>query len=286
MNQTTRPDHDDAPQSRRGAAKERAEAVVDRAVDRAGNARDRAVGVASNARDKASEARDRAIEAVSDKLDELKPHLRGWLHAGMIPLLTAAFAVLIVLSPTTITKVGSSIYAASALLLFGVSGIYHRGTWAPRMWAFWRRFDHANIYVFIAGTYTPIAFLYLHGGPRWTMIGVAWGCALAGLIFKIGWPHAPRWVSMLYVVMGWLAVFFIPQFHQGAHQFPTWVNVSTFTLIAAGGVIYSLGAVVYATKRPNPSPTWFGFHEVFHLMTVLAFVCHYIAVSIATYSLR
>lgn len=286
MNQTTRPEHEGAPTSRRGAAKERAEAAVDRAVDRASSARDRAVGAASTARDRANDARERAIEAVADKIDEIKPHLRGWLHAGMIPLLTAAFAVLIVLSPTTITKVGSSIYAASALLLFGVSGIYHRGTWAPRMWAFWRRFDHANIYVFIAGTYTPIAFLYLHGGPRWTMIGVAWGCALAGLVFKIGWPHAPRWVSMLYVVMGWLAVFFIPQFHEGAHHFPTWVNVSTFTLIAVGGVVYSLGAVVYATKRPNPSPRWFGFHEVFHLMTVLAFVCHYIAVSIATYSLR
>lgn len=285
MNET-RSDHDGTPPSRRSGAKERAEAAVDRAVDRASSARDRAVDAAGNARDKAQDARDRAIEAVADKIDELKPHLRGWLHAGMIPLLTAAFAVLIVLSPTGITKLGSSIYAASALLLFGVSGIYHRGTWAPRMWAFWRRFDHANIYVFIAGTYTPIAFLYLHDGPRWTLIVTVWTCALAGLIFKIGWPHAPRWVSMLYVVMGWLAVFFIPQFHEGAAHFPTWVNVSTFTLIAVGGVLYTVGAVVYATKRPNPSPTWFGFHEVFHLFTVLAFISQYVAVSIATYSLR
>lgn len=275
MNQTTRSEHDGHPTGRRDRARERAEAVVDRAVDAAGHARD-----------KAQDARDRAIEAVADKIDELKPHLRGWLHAGMIPLLTAAFAVLIVLSPTAITKVGSSIYAASALLLFGVSGIYHRGTWAPRMWAFWRRFDHANIYVFIAGTYTPIAFLYLHDAARWTLIVVVWTCALAGLVFKIGWPHAPRWVSMLYVVMGWLAVLFIPQFHEGAHRFPTWVNVSTFTLIAVGGVLYTVGAVVYATKRPNPSPTWFGFHEVFHLFTVLAFISQYVAVSIATYSLR
>ncbi len=247
---------------------------------------DTVIDAAGSARDKASDARDRAVEAVADKIDELKPHLRGWLHAGSIPLLTAAFAVLIALSPSAITAVGSSIYAASALLLFGVSGIYHRGTWAPRMWAFWRRFDHANIYVFIAGTYTPIAFLYLQGSSRWTLIGVVWGCALAGMIFKIGWPHAPRWLSMLYVVMGWIALFFIPHFHEGAAQFPTWVNVSTFTLIAVGGVLYSIGAVVYATKRPNPSPTWFGFHEVFHLLTVLAFVCQYVAVSIATYSLR
>jgi hemolysin III len=173
-----------------------------------------------------------------------------------------------------------------ALLLFGVSGIYHRFTWQPRLWAFWRRFDHANIYVFIAGTYTPVAFLYLQGAARWTLIGIAWGCAIAGMIFKIGWPHAPRWVSMLYVVMGWLAVFFIPNFHEGAAHFPTSVNVATFTLIAVGGVLYSLGAVVYATKRPNPSPKWFGFHEVFHAFTVAAFIAQYVAVSIATYSLR
>jgi hemolysin III len=295
VNETLRPGNDAAPVPAAPSATEPATepeqedegaSVRDSVRDRARDARGRAMERAEAVVDRAHDARDRATMMVADKIDELKPHLRGWLHAGMIPLLTAAFAVLIMLSPTTITRIGSSVYAASALLLFGVSGLYHRFTWQPKLWAFWRRFDHANIYVFIAGTYTPVAFLYLHGGPRWTLIGIAWGCALAGMIFKIGWPHAPRWVSMLYVVMGWLAVFFIPHFHEGAAQFPTWVNVSTFTLIAVGGVLYSLGAVVYATKRPNPSPTWFGFHEVFHAFTVAAFIAQYVAVSIATYSLR
>jgi hypothetical protein len=125
----------------------------------------------------------------------VKPFLRGWIHAGMIPLLTAAFAVLIVLSPTPLTRVGSSVYAASAILLFAVSGMYHRGNWQPKLLAFWRRFDHANIYIFIAGTYTPFAFLYLHGAARWALFGIVWGCAVAGAVFKIVMPNAPRWVS-------------------------------------------------------------------------------------------
>jgi hemolysin III len=230
---------------------------------------------------------DRVLEKVADKLEEVKPRLRGWLHAGAVPFLTAAFAVLIVLSPTAITIVGSSIYAASALLLFTISGIYHRGTWPPRVLLFWRRFDHANIYIFIAGTYTPFAFLYLHGAARWILFGVVWGCALAGTVFKMGWPHAPRWVSTpLYIALGWVAIFFIPQWADGAKQFPTWVNICALVLVAVGGVLYTLGAVVYAAKKPNPSPTWFGFHEVFHAFTIAAFVSQYIGVSMATYALR
>lgn len=248
--------------------------------------RDRAEGYVDRARDRGREAVDRATDVMADKLAEVKPRLRGWLHAGSLPVLTAAFAVLIVLSPTTATRVGSSIFAAGAILLFTVSGIYHRGTWSPRTWAFLRRFDHANIFIFIAATYTPFAFLYLEGTALWTLFIIVWTCAIAGTVFKIGWPGAPRWTSMLYVAMGWLIVFFIPQLADGAAAFPTWVNVSTLSLIAAGGLLYTAGAVVYALKRPDPAPEWFGFHEVFHALTVAAFACQYIAVSIATYSLR
>ncbi|HEX7738174.1 MAG TPA: hemolysin III family protein [Marmoricola sp.] len=235
----------------------------------------------------ASDAFDRASEVVADKLAEVKPKLRGWMHAGSVPLMTAAFAVLIVLSPTAITRVGSAIFAASAILLFTVSGIYHRGTWSPRLWAFWRRFDHANIYVLIAGTYTPFAFLYLHGGARWTLIGVVWGCAIAGMVFKIAKPDAPRWISTpLYIALGWAAVVFIPQWIDGADAFPKWVNITVLTLVATGGILYTLGGLVYAAKKPDPSPEWFGFHEIFHSFTVAAFICQYVAVSIATYQLR
>ncbi|GAC1383072.1 MAG: hemolysin III family protein [Marmoricola sp.] len=230
---------------------------------------------------------DKAVERVADKLEEVKPLLRGWIHAGMIPLLTAAFAVLIVLSPTTLTRVGSSVYAASAILLFAVSGMYHRGNWQPRLLAFWRRFDHANIYIFIAGTYTPFAFLYLHGTARWALFGIVWGCAVAGAVFKILMPNAPRWVSTpLYIALGWVVVFFIPSFIDGARHFPTWVNISCLVLVAIGGVLYTLGGVVYAARRPNPIPTVFGFHEVFHAFTAAAFVVQFIAVSFATYELR
>jgi hemolysin III len=230
---------------------------------------------------------DKAVELVADKLDEVKPLLRGWIHAGMIPLLTAAFAVLIVLSPTPLTRVGSSVYAASAILLFAVSGLYHRGNWQPKLMAFWRRFDHANIYIFIAGTYTPFAFLYLHGASRWALFGIVWGCAVAGAVFKILIPNAPRWISTpLYIALGWVAVIFIPGFIDGAKHFPTWVNISSLVLVATGGILYTLGGVVYAAKKPNPSPTIFGFHEVFHAFTAAAFVVQFIAVSFATYELR
>lgn len=231
-------------------------------------------------------AADKAAQKVADKMVEVKPKLRGWIHSGMIPILSAAFAVLIAKSPTPITVVGSSIYAASALLLFGISGIYHRYSWNPTTMLFFRRFDHANIYIFIAGTYTPLAFLYLHGASRWVLFGVVWGCALAGTIFKMLMPDAPRWISTpLYVAMGWIAVFFLGQWIDGSAQFPGWVNACVLILVATGGILYTLGAVVYALKRPNPIPGWFGFHEVFHAFTAVAFICQYVAVSMATYSL-
>lgn len=238
-------------------------------------------------RQRFDDAVDRASEIVADKVTEVKPKLRGWMHAGSVPLLTAAFAVLIALSPTAGTRIGNSIYAASALLLFTVSGLYHRGNWSTRTWAFLRRFDHANIFVLIAGTYTPFAFLYLHGSARWLLLCVVWGLAVAGMFFKIARPDAHRWLSTpLYIGLGWMAVFFIPAWLDGARSFPHWVNASAFVLVAAGGILYTLGGIVYGFKRPDPFPTWFGFHEVFHLLTVAAFICQYIAVSTATYALR
>ena len=236
--------------------------------------------------DRGDDALDRAGEVMADKVAEVKPKLRGWMHAGALPWVIASFTVLIVLSPTALTRVGSSVYAASACLLFAVSAIYHRGTWEPRAWAFWRRFDHANIYVLIAGTYTPFALLYLHGQARAWLLGIVWGFALVGLVFRVAWVNGPRWLfTSLYIALGWVVVFFIPQFIGSAGRFPLWVNVTAVSLVAAGGVLYTLGGLVYATKRPDPSPAWFGFHEVFHLFTVLAFIAQYVAVSVVTYSL-
>jgi len=238
-------------------------------------------------RDRVEHAVERAGEVMADKMAEVKPKLRGWLHAATAPLALAAGIVLVALSPTASTRIGSTAFALSALLVFTVSAIYHRGTWSPRTWAFLRRFDHANIFVLIAGTYTPYALLFLHGSARTTLLVVVWAAAIAGVLFRVFWTDAPRWLyTPMYIALGWAAVFFIPQFMEGADKFSSGVAIATLVLVAVGGVLYTLGGVVYGLKRPNPSPRWFGFHEVFHSFTILAFAAHYVGVSLATYSLR
>ena len=241
-------------------------------------------------RDRVDHAVDRveqAVELMADKMAEVKPHLRGWLLAATAPLALAAGVVLVALSPTPLTRIGSAAFAFSALLVFTVSAVYHRGTWSPRTWAFLRRFDHANIFVLIAGTYTPYALLFLDGTARTTLLLVVWGAAIAGVVFRVFWIDAPRWLYLpMYLGLGWAAVFFIPQFVDGADRFSSGIAIATLVLVAAGGILYTLGGVVYGLKRPNPSPRWFGFHEIFHSFTVLAFAAHYVGISLATYSLR
>ena len=240
-----------------------------------------------NAVERAEHAVERAGELMSDKFAEVKPHLRGWLHAGTAPVALVAGIVLVALSPTTLTRIGSAAFAFSALLVFTVSAIYHRGTWSPRTWAFLRRFDHANIFVLIAGTYTPYALLFLDGSSRTELLLVVWLAAIAGVIFRVFWTDAPRWLyTPMYLALGWAAIFFIPEFVDGADRFSSGIAIATLVLVATGGLLYTVGGVIYGLKRPNPSPRWFGFHEVFHSLTVLAFAAHYVGVSLATYSLR
>jgi hemolysin III len=223
---------------------------------------------------------ERIGEQVRETLDEVKPHLRGWMHAASAPLTLAAGVVLVVLSPTASSRIGSAVFASSALVLFTVSGIYHRGTWSPRVWRFLRRFDHANIFLLIAGSYTPFTLLLLHGTERVVLLGVVWTGAVLGVLFRVFWTDAPRWLYVpIYMALGWAAVFYFGDFVQNA-------STAVLVLIAAGGLLYTLGGVVYGVRRPNPSPRWFGFHEVFHTLTILAFVTHYVGVSLATYSLR
>jgi hemolysin III len=227
----------------------------------------------------AHDAAEHVIERVREAKEEVKPKLRGWLHAGTTPLALAAGTVLIVLSPTATTRVGSAIFATTALLLFTVSAIYHRGTWSPRTWAFLRRFDHSNIFLLIAGSYTPFTLILLHGAERIVLLAIVWTGAIAGLLFRVFWSDAPRWVYVpIYVGLGWVAIFYAHDFSSG--------GTAVITLIAVGGGLYTIGGLVYGLKRPDPFPTWFGFHEVFHSLTIAAFVCHYVAASIATYRLR
>ncbi len=224
---------------------------------------------------------------LSDAIAEVKPKLRGWLHLATTPLILVAGIVLVVLSPTATTKIGSALYATSAVLLFGTSAIYHRGTWSPKMWRILNRLDHSNIFLLIAGSYTPFSLILLEGTQRVLLLTVVWTAAVVGIAFKVFWPGAPRWLSApVYIAMGWAALFFIPAFLDGALALGVGIGIATFVLIAVGGALYTLGGVVYGLQWPDPSPRWFGFHEVFHSFTIVAFVAHYVGVSLATYSLR
>ncbi|HEY6737302.1 MAG TPA: hemolysin III family protein [Actinopolymorphaceae bacterium] len=204
----------------------------------------------------------------------VKPKLRGWLHAGTFPLSVIGGAVLVTLAPTTTAKISSAIFAVTAALLFGVSALYHRFSWSPRVAAVLRRLDHANIFLIIAGTYTPFTLLLLDDSSARLLLTIVWAGALVGIAFRVLWLGAPRWLYVpVYVALGWAAAFWLPAFWSGAP--------AAMVMIVIGGVLYSIGAVIYATKRPNPSPTWFGFHELFHACTVAAFVSHLVGVTIA-----
>lgn len=207
-----------------------------------------------------------------------KPRWRGWLHTGMTPLALIGGIVLLVLTPTVGGRVAAATYMLTMLALFGNSAVYHRGSWTDRVDGVFRRVDHANIYLFIAGTYTPIAVQLLDGAARTTLLALIWSCAAAGVAFRVFWIGAPRWLyTALYVVMGWTAVFWLV---------PFWLagGPLVVALIGAGGLVYSYGALVYGRKRPNPSPTWFGFHEIFHACTVVAALLHYAAICVATFA--
>lgn len=219
-------------------------------------------------------------EHVREVIDEVKPHLRGWLHAATAPLALAAGIVLVVLSPTTSTRIGSAIFAASALALFTASATMHRGSWSPRTELWLRRLDHSSIFLLIAGSYTPFTLLLLEGTERTTLLAVAWGGATLGILFRLFWTGAPRWLyTPIYIALGWAAVFYFPSFFAAA-------SPAVITLLVVGGGLYTLGGVIYGFRWPDPSPRWFGFHEIFHTLTIAAFVVHYVGVSIATYSLR
>ena len=216
-------------------------------------------------------------EPVAEVLAAVKPRLRGWLHACTTPLALAAGVVLVVLAPTAAGRAGGAVFLAASVLLFGTSGVYHRRSWGNRGEAVMRRLDHAKIYVFIAASYTPMALLLLDGRSRALLLSLIWSAALGGLAFRLFWLDAPRWLyTALYLVMGWAAVGWMGAFYTSG-------GLAVLLLILLGGLFYTGGAIVYARKRPDPSPAWFGYHEIFHAGTVLGFASHYLAISIITY---
>ncbi|MFG2140405.1 hemolysin III family protein [Streptomyces sp. NPDC048650] len=214
-------------------------------------------------------------EGAAGLVAPIKPRLRGWLHAGMVPAALIAGVALICLARTPQAALACAVYSVTALLLFGTSAIYHRGTWGSLGEAVLRRLDHANIFLIIAGTCTPLAVLFLPSDQRPVLLWVVWTGALVGIAFRVLWVAAPRWLyTPCYLALGWAPVRYLPDFlHTG--------GAAVLTLIVTGGLLYSVGAVVYALQRPDPSPRWFGFHEVFHALTVAGFTAHYIALALA-----
>jgi hemolysin III len=212
---------------------------------------------------------------------ELKPRLRGWLHAYAAASSIATGAAMIAVAAAVrggTAAAPTAIYCATVTLLFGTSALYHRLNWNPAAHRLMKRLDHSMIFVFIAGTYTPIAALTLPRDAAIAVLIAVWTGALIGVGLQTVWPSAPRWLSApCYIALGWVAAFVMPDLLHNA-------GVAAFVLIFAGGIVYTIGGVVYSLKRPNPFPGLFGFHEVFHLCTLVAAVCHYVAIWLAIFS--
>jgi hemolysin III len=203
--------------------------------------------------------------------DEVKPRLRGRLHAVIAPLAAVAGAVQVVFAPSTAAKLSSAVFCFGSVLLFTVSASYHTRVWSERTRIRLKRWDHANIFILIACSYTPFAVLMLPGAAARELLVVVWIGALLGAAFQVLWVHAPRWLYVpIYVGLGWAAVFW-------AGDFAAAGKPAVLALVILGGLFYTVGAIVYGLKRPNPAPAWFGFHEIFHAMTIAAFLAHYVA---------
>ena len=217
-------------------------------------------------------------DRLRDTVDEIKPRLRGWLHTATVPLSLASGIVLVVLSPGGEARIGAVVFTVTSVLLFTVSAVYHTPSWGARVHGVLQRLDHANIFLLIAGTYTPFALLLLDARNAEVLLTIVWVGALLGVAFRVLWVGAPRWLYVpVYVALGWSAAFWAGDFAASA-------NTPVLTLMVVGGLLYSLGGLVYAFKKPDPLPRWFGFHEVFHALTIAAVTVHYVGISLATYA--
>ena len=211
-----------------------------------------------------------------------KPRMRGWLHLWSFAVALAAGATLISLAASTVSgeaTTACAIYSAAVLGLFGTSALYHRRTWSTvRSRTVMKRLDHAMIFVFIAGTYTPFAVLALPPTTGVVVLVTVWVGALGGVVLKIAKPHAPRWVGVpFYLALGWVAVFVLPDLLERG-------GVAALVLLLVGGALYSAGAFCYAFRRPVGWPATFGYHEFFHAATVLAAICHQVAIWLVLYA--
>jgi len=200
-----------------------------------------------------------------------RPKLRGIIHLVMSPLALVAGLTLVTITSELRGRVTLTIFTLTAVSLFTCSAIYHRVPWSPAAKAVWRRIDHANIPLLIAGTYTPFSIYLLEKQQAVILLSLVWGGALLSGIFRVFWLSAPKWLYVpIYLALGWAAFIYFPDFYASG-------GLLVFSLIALGGVLYSAGAIIYAVKKPNLSINWFGFHELFHALTAAAFISHFIA---------
>lgn len=203
----------------------------------------------------------------------VKPRLRGVLHQGAFVASIAVAPLLLLSADATRARVAAAVFALSMTTCFGVSALYHRVTWAPSPRRWMRRADHAGVYLLIAGTYTPVSLLVLDEEWGRVILIVVWSGALAAILLKFLWVDAPKWVAAAVgLALGWVAVVALPQLEDR-------LQVSALTLLIAGGLLYSVGAVVYARRKPDPMPAVFGYHEVFHALTIAAAACQYVAIA-------
>jgi hemolysin III len=205
---------------------------------------------------------------------DLRPRLRGVFHQYAFFVSLAFGALLVVGASGAGERTSAAVFATALAAMFGISALYHRVTWRPRARRWMRRLDHAAIYLLIAGTYTPVGLLALSGAWRWTVLPVVWGGTLVAIVLKLAWIDAPKWLAAtIAIVLGWIGIVALPQL---------WVHSGPLgaALLAAGGVLYTAGAIVYARRRPDPVPAVFGFHELFHALVIAAAACQYAAVAL------
>jgi hemolysin III len=204
----------------------------------------------------------------------VKPRLRGVSHQWAFFVSLATGAALVIAAPDGRARLAAGIYAATVAGLFGISALYHRITWASQAARRWmRRLDHSMIFLLIAGTYTPFGLLVLDGTIATVVLALVWGGALAGILLNLVWVDAPKPVTaIVYVILGWVAVAAFPDLIDE-------LGITATVMIALGGVLYTVGAVVYALRRPDPVPTVFGYHEVFHALVIAAAAVQYAVVA-------
>ncbi|MBA3365641.1 MAG: hemolysin III family protein [Actinobacteria bacterium] len=202
-----------------------------------------------------------------------KPRLRGVLHQAAFLISLAVAPVLILGADGTRRQLAAAVFSGSVVACFGASALYHRVTWSPRARLWMRRVDHAGVYLLIAGTYTPVSLLALSGHWRPVVLTIAWVGAATAIVLKFAWMDAPKWLAAaIAIALGWVAVVALPQLIAG-------LNPAGVILLVVGGLAYTAGAVVYALGRPDPVPAVFGYHELFHALTIVAVACQYVAIA-------